>query len=97
MSDGTIRVAAADLEQLASDMRSAHASIRSRLDALQANLERIFGAGWEGQSREAFDAAHAQWSGQIAQMQQIMTDAHSRVIASRDHYAAGDKKAAGFF
>lgn len=97
MSDGTIRVAGADLEQMATDMKTANASIQSRLDDLKSNLEKIFGAGWEGQSREAFDAAHAQWTTQIADMQQIMTDAHNNVITSRENYAAGDKKAAGFF
>jgi 6 kDa early secretory antigenic target len=97
MSDGTIRVAGADLEQMASDMKTANGSIQSRLDDLKSNLEKIFGAGWEGQSREAFDTAHTQWTTQIADMQQIMTDAHNNVITSRENYAAGDKKAAGFF
>ncbi|WGL52753.1 WXG100 family type VII secretion target [Nocardioides sp. BP30] len=97
MSDGTIRVAGADLEQMATDMKTANSSIQSRLDDLKSNLEKIFGAGWEGQSREAFDTAHAQWTTQIADMQQIMTDAHNNVLTSRENYAAGDKKAAGFF
>ncbi|WP_017933333.1 WXG100 family type VII secretion target [Nocardioides sp. Iso805N] len=97
MSDGTIRVAGADLEQMATDMKTANGSIQSRLDDLKSNLEKIFGAGWEGQSREAFDTAHAQWTTQIADMQQIMTDAHNNVLTSRENYAAGDKKAAGFF
>lgn len=97
MSDGTIRVAGADLEQMATDMKTANSSIQSRLDDLKSNLEKIFGAGWEGQAREAFDTAHAQWTTQIADMQQIMTDAHNNVITSRENYAAGDKKAAGFF
>lgn len=97
MSDGTIRVAGADLEQMATDMKTANGTIQSRLDDLKSNLEKIFGAGWEGQSREAFDTAHAQWTTQIADMQQIMTDAHNNVLTSRENYAAGDKKAAGFF
>lgn len=97
MSDGTIRVAGADLEQMATDMKSANNSIQSRLDELKGNLEKIFGAGWEGQSREAFNTAHQQWTVQINDMQQIMTDAHSNVLTSRENYAAGDKRAAGFF
>ena len=43
MSDQTIRVAGADLEQMATDMKSANSSIQSRLDDLKSNLEKIFG------------------------------------------------------
>jgi early secretory antigenic target protein ESAT-6 len=97
MSNGTIRVAGADLDQMAADLGAANAAIRARLDELGGNLRRIFGAGWEGRSREAFDVAHAQWTGQIDAMQQIIADARMSVLTSRDNYAAGDRKAAGFF
>jgi WXG100 family type VII secretion target len=97
MSDQTIRVAGADLEQLATDMRAASASIQQRLDALASDLRRIFGAGWEGRSRQAFDTAHQQWTSEIAQMQQVLTDAQAAVIVSQERYAAGDRRAAGFF
>ena len=97
MNDGTIRVAGADLDQMAADLGAADTALQSRLDELAANLRRIFGAGWEGRSREAFDVAHAQWTAQIAQMQQIIAGARTSVLASRDNYAAGDRKAAGYF
>jgi early secretory antigenic target protein ESAT-6 len=97
MTDGTIRVAAADLEQMAADLGIANAALQSRLEELAANLRRIFGAGWEGRSREAFDLAHARWSAQIAQMQQIIAEARTSVLTSCENYAAGDRKAAGFF
>jgi WXG100 family type VII secretion target len=97
MSDQTIRVAGADLEQLAADMKTANSNIQARLDNLASDLKKIFGAGWEGQSRQAFDTAHQQWTTQIAEMQAIMADAHNNVITSQENYAAGDKKAAGFF
>lgn len=97
MTGGTIRVAGADLGQMAGDLGAANAALQGRLDDLSASLRRIFGAGWEGRSREAFDVAHAQWTAQIAQMQQIMTDARQGVLASRENYAAGDRKAAGYF
>lgn len=97
MSNGTIRVAGADLDQMAGDLGAANAALQTRLEELGAHLRRIFGAGWEGRSREAFDVAHAQWTGQIEQMQQIIADARMSVLTSRDNYAAGDRKAAGFF
>lgn len=96
-ADGTIRVAGADLGQMAADLGTANAALQSRLDELSATLRRIFGAGWEGRSRDAFDVAHAQWTAQIAQMQQIIADARQGVLTSRENYAAGDRKAAGYF
>lgn len=97
MTDGTIRVAGADLDQMAADLGAANTALQSRLDELAANLRRIFGAGWSGRSRDAFDIAHAQWTTQIGQMQQIIADARLGVLTSRDNYAAGDRKAAGYF
>lgn len=97
MSDGTIRVAGADLEGIVQDLGSASKQIQTRLDDLKSNLEKIFGAGWEGQSREAFNTAHQQWTTQINEMQSIITEAQTSVTTSRENYAAGDKKAAGFF
>lgn len=98
MGDGTIRVAGADLEQMASDMKAANTAIRTRLDDLASTLTKVLGdAGWVGNSRAAFDQAHADWNKQIAEMEQIMTDAHNNVITSAENYAAGDKKAAGYF
>lgn len=97
MNDGTIRVVGADLDQMAADLGAADTALQSRLDELTANLRRIFGAGWEGRSREAFDVAHAQWTAQIGQMQQIIAGARQSVLTSRDNYAAGDRKAAGYF
>lgn len=96
-SGGTIRVAAADLDQMAADLGTADAALRGRLEELSANLRRIFGAGWEGRSREAFDVAHTQWTARIAQMQQIIAAARTSVLTSQQNYAAGDRRAAGFF
>jgi len=97
MTDGTIRVAGADLEQLAGDLGVANSALQGRLDELAATLRRIFGAGWEGRSREAFEVAHAQWTAQVDAMRQIIADARLSVLTSRDNYAAGDRKAAGYF
>lgn len=97
MTDSTIRVAGADLDQMAADLGAADTALRARLEELAANLRRIFGAGWEGRSREAFETAHTQWTAQISQMQQIIGEARLSVLTSRDNYAAGDRKAAGFF
>jgi len=97
ITSGTIRVAGADLDQMAGDLGAANAALQSRLDELTATLRRIFGAGWEGRSRDAFDVAHAQWTAQITQMQQIIADARLGVLTSRENYAAGDRRAAGYF
>lgn len=97
MSDQTILVTSADLDELANDMKTANGAIQNRLDQLVSELQKIFGAGWEGQSRVAFDQAHAQWNQEIGQMQDILTEAHANVTASQENYAASDKKAAGFF
>ena len=94
---GTIRVAGSDLGRMAGDLGAAGAALEGRLDELSATLRRIFGAGWEGRSREAFDVAHAQWTAQIAQMRQIIAEARLGVLTSRENYAAGDRKAAGYF
>jgi len=96
-SNGTIKVTGADLEQMATDMKSANDSIKTRLDDLHTKLMNTFGATWSGAAREAYDTAKAQWDTQIAEMNQIMTDAHNNVISSQEQYAAGDKRAAGFF
>ena len=97
MTNGTIRVAGADLDQLAGDLGAANAALQGRLDELAAEIRRIFGAGWEGRSRDAFEVAHARWTAQIDSMRQLIAEARAGVLTSRDNYAAGDRKAAGFF
>lgn len=96
-SDGTIRVTGADLEGMASDMRSANSKIADRLDTMHGNLMKIFGDNWTGDAEKAYQAAKVQWDKQIADMNQIMQDAHNNVLSSKESYLAADKKAASFF
>jgi len=96
-NDGTIRVTGADLEGMATDMAQANGKIKQRLDDMHQNLMKIYGDGWVGDAKNAYDAAKATWDRQIADMNQIMQDAHSNVLSSKENYSAGDKRAASFF
>lgn len=96
-NDGTIKVTGADLEAMATDMTNANNKIKQRLEDMHQNLMKIYGDGWQGDAKAAYDAAKAKWDAQIADMNQIMQDAHNNVLSSKENYAAGDKRAASFF
>jgi 6 kDa early secretory antigenic target len=96
-NDGTIQVASVDLEQMATDMKTANGQIQQRLDDLHATLMKIFGEDWKGAAQQAYTEAKQQWDTQVADMQAILADAHNNVITSRENYEASDKRAASFF
>lgn len=96
-NDGRILVTGADLEALASDLKSANQKIEQRLGDLHSNLMKIFGDDWKGAPQVAYTNAKNQWDKQMDEMKMIMQDAHNNVLTSKESYEAADKKAAGFF
>lgn len=66
-------------------------NIADALDALDARVSTLR-AAWSGEASEAYDAAQAQWSVQLAEMNRILTQAATAGENSADRYARGRAK-----
>ncbi len=91
-----IRVNHAALDQAAGDMRQKVKEIDDRLDRLERELEPLK-SDWAGHAQTSYQTAKAKWNTAIAEMRDLLTEAHLSVNQSNADYAAADRRGASTF
>ncbi|WP_314424872.1 WXG100 family type VII secretion target [uncultured Microbacterium sp.] len=76
---------------VAAAVGEANRSIAEALDALDAEVSTLR-AAWSGEASDAYDAAQAQWSARLTEMNRILALASGAAANSAERYARGRSK-----
>jgi WXG100 family type VII secretion target len=86
----------AQVTALAGQIRTGSQNIRTTLDQLESEINKLKGA-WSGEALEAYDQAQRKWTGSVNEMQQLLTQIAGKTEEISQQYTSTDKSAAGRF
>lgn len=86
----------AQVTALAGQIRTGSQNIRTTLDSLESEINKLKGA-WSGEALEAYDQAQRKWTSSVNEMQQLLTQIAGKTEEISQQYTSTDKSAAGRF
>ena len=86
----------AQVTALAGQIRTGSQNIRSTLDNLESEVNKLKGA-WSGEALEAYNQAQRTWSTSVSEMQQLLTQIAGKTEEIAQQYTHTDSSAAGRF
>jgi WXG100 family type VII secretion target len=93
MSESTINVQYAQIEQVRMDLERSTRDIRTMLDDLVSQLSVLH--DWEGRSKDTYTTAKMKWDAAADQMGMILQRAHVTVGDMSNNYNRTDARLAG--
>ncbi|MFE3329071.1 WXG100 family type VII secretion target [Streptomyces sp. NPDC059176] len=92
----TMVVTYASLTEAAGEIRKQANKLDQSLEAIQAKIRQV-SALWEGEAREAYNTAQADWDKQAKEIHTALMEIAGRVDEAAPAYKGGDKRAAQNF
>jgi len=86
----------AQVTALAGQIRSGSQNIRTTLDHLESEVNKLKGA-WSGEALEAYNQAQTKWNASVSEMQQLLTQIAGKTEEIAQGYTHTDSSAAGRF
>ena len=86
----------AQVSALAGQSRSGSQNIKSTLDNLESEVNKLKGA-WSGEALEAYNQAQRNWTASVNEMQQLLTQIAGKTEEISQQYTQTDSSAAGRF
>ncbi len=86
----------AQVSALAGQIRTGSQNIRSTLDTLESEVNKLKGA-WSGEALESYNQAQRKWTTSVAEMQQLLTAIADKTEQISQQYTQTDSSAAGRF
>ncbi|NUR73283.1 MAG: WXG100 family type VII secretion target [Hamadaea sp.] len=96
MSDDSLVVNFASMQQAAGDIGSAIAKLNGSLDTLESDASKLVHT-WEGDAQEAYSRRQAQWRAASRDLSQMLQDIKGALEESASHYHSTEKKNTGLF
>jgi len=89
--DSMMKVDAAGIEMLISEMKAGCEKLAQRLDQMDGDLSKYV-SQWEGGARESYAVAQRQWNQEITDLRELLEDVRRAVHESKENYLAGERK-----
>lgn len=89
-----LQVTFAEIAQTASTISSSATQVDGQLDELRAEVTKTLG-GYQGEAREAYEAAQAKWDAAAADLQKVLAAIGVAVQQAGEAYEAAEKKNLG--
>lgn len=86
----------AQVTALAGQIRSGSNNIKSTLENLESEVNKLKGA-WSGEALEAYNQAQQKWTASVSEMQQLLTQIAGKTEEIAQQYTKTDSSAAGRF
>lgn len=86
----------AQVSALAGQIRNGSNNIKSTLDGLESEVNKLKGA-WSGEALEAYNQAQRKWTASIGEMQQLLTQIADKTEQISQQYTQTDSSAANRF
>ena len=86
----------AQVSALAGQIRTGSNNIKSTLENLESEVNKLKGA-WSGEALEAYNQAQQKWTASVNEMQQLLTQIAGKTEEISQQYTSTDKSAAGRF
>ncbi|NUO58959.1 MAG: WXG100 family type VII secretion target [Hamadaea sp.] len=96
MSDDSLVVNFASMQQAAGDIQSALTKLNGSLDTLESDAGKLV-ATWAGEAQEAYSRRQAQWRAASRDLSQMLQDIKGALEESASHYHSTEKKNTGLF
>lgn len=96
MSDDSLVVNFAAMQQASGDISSALSKLRGSLDTLEADANKLV-ATWGGEAQEAYSRRQAQWRQASQDLAQMLNDIKGALDESASNYHSTEKKNTGMF
>jgi early secretory antigenic target protein ESAT-6 len=86
----------AQVSALAGQIRSGSQNIKSTLENLESEVNKLKGA-WSGEALEAYNQAQRNWTVSVTEMNQLLSQIASKTEEISQQYTQTDNSAAGRF
>jgi 6 kDa early secretory antigenic target len=86
----------AQVSALAGQIRTGSQNIKSTLEHLESEVNKLKGA-WSGEALEAYNQAQQKWTASVTEMQQLLTQIAGKTEEISQQYTQTDNSAAGRF
>jgi 6 kDa early secretory antigenic target len=86
----------AQVSALAGQIRTGSNNIKSTLENLESQVNKLKGA-WSGEALEAYNQAQVKWTASVTEMQQLLTQIAGKTEEISQQYTQTDNSAAGRF
>jgi len=86
----------AQVSALAGQIRTGSNNIKSTLENLESEVNKLKGA-WSGEALEAYNQAQQKWTASVNEMQQLLTQIAGKTEEISQQYTKTDSSAAGRF
>lgn len=96
MTTGTTKVSPAEVHQLSEFVTRQSRAITDALGELDSKVGKLK-ASWDGEAKEAYDAAQRAWSTQITEMNALLGRVGAKLIEIGNGYSETDRRGAGRF
>ncbi|NUT35790.1 MAG: WXG100 family type VII secretion target [Hamadaea sp.] len=96
MSDDSLVVNFAAMQQASGDIQSALGKLNGSLDTLEADAAKLV-ATWGGEAQEAYSRRQAQWRQAAQDLSQMLNDIKGALDESASNYHTTEKKNTGMF
>jgi len=96
MSDDSLVVNFASMQQASGDISAALSKLNGSLDTLESDAAKLV-ATWEGNAQEAYSRRQAQWRAAAQDLSQMLNDIKGALDESASHYDSTEKKNTGLF
>jgi early secretory antigenic target protein ESAT-6 len=96
MSDDSLVVNFASMQQAAGDIASALGKLNGSLDTLESDASKLV-ATWEGDAQQAYSQRQAQWRAAANDLAAMLNDIKGALEESASHYHSTEKKNTGMF
>jgi len=96
MSDDSLVVNFASMQQAGADIGTAIGKLNGSLDTLEGDAAKLV-ATWAGDAQEAYQARQRQWRAAANDLSQMLSQIKGALEESLDHYHATENKNTGMF
>lgn len=96
MSDDSLVVNFASMQQAGADIGTALSKLNGSLDTLEADAAKLV-ATWEGSAQEAYAARQRQWRSAANDLAQMLSQIKGALESSAERYQATENKNTGMF
>jgi 6 kDa early secretory antigenic target len=92
----SMSVTPAQVHALAGQIRNGASGIKSQLDTLESEVNKLRGA-WDGGAQAAYDEAQRKWTQSLTALQTLLEQIAGKTDEIADTYVSSDKSSAGRF
>ena len=92
----TTRVSPAEVHALSGYVSKKSAEIGTALDELDSKVSKLK-QSWDGEAKEAYEAAQRQWSAQITEINALLSRVGGKLVEIGSDYSATDRRGANRF